>query len=95
MTNSGDTDLTNVTVTDPLAPACDNVVGDLTIGASATYTCDLAGVIADFTNVASVVADTPLGVPIGDSDDALVDVIVAGVIFRRRPMRSRFTPATK
>ena len=43
VTNTGGTDLADVTVTDPLVPACDNTIGDLPVGsAPVTYTCTVS-----------------------------------------------------
>ncbi len=39
VTNTGDVDLTNVTVTDPLTPSCAKAIGALGQGASTSYTC--------------------------------------------------------
>ncbi|MDJ0665410.1 MAG: SdrD B-like domain-containing protein [Acidimicrobiia bacterium] len=85
VTNTGDTDLTNVVITDPLAPGCEATFASLLIGASETVTCDVTAVAADFTNVASVTADTPLGTQVSDSDDALVDVVAPGVQIEKTP----------
>ena len=87
VTNTGDVPLTNVTVTDPLAPTCDKGIGDLAVGAAngVTYTCTLAVVTADLTNVASV-AGTPLeGGPVTDSDTAAVDVIHPAIDIQKTP----------
>ena len=73
--NTGNVDLTNVTVTDPLAPDCDAFIGDLAQGEETTYTCTLDDVQVSFTNVASVVGTPPSGPPVTDDDDAVVDVV--------------------
>ncbi len=39
VTNTGNVDLTNVVVNDPLVPACDNTIGSLAAGQTVTYTC--------------------------------------------------------
>ena len=85
VTNTGDTDLTNLVVTDPLATGCEATFATLLIGASETVTCDVTAVAADFTNVATVTADTPLGTQVSDSDDALVDVVGPGVQIEKTP----------
>ncbi len=54
VTNTGDEDLINVTVTDPLLPACDKVIGPLAEGASDTYSCTATNVTSTFNNVAKV-----------------------------------------
>ena len=85
VTNTGDTDLTSITVSDPLAPDCDATIASLAVGESTSYTCSLAAVSADFTDVADVTADNPLGTPVTDSDDALVDVVTPGVEIQKTP----------
>ena len=76
VTNTGQTDLFNVAVSDPLAPACDNVIGDLPVGsAPVTYTCTAAAA-ASFTNTATVDAVDPLDNPLTDSDTADVAALV-------------------
>ncbi len=79
VTNTGDVDLTNVNVSDPLTPACDNAVGGLTVGASVTYSCDLAGVTSDFTNIVDVVGSDPLASTVSDSDSAGVNVLIPNI----------------
>ncbi len=77
VTNTGQTDLFGVTVTDPLVPACDNVIGNLPVGSSpVTYTCTVP-VTDDFTNTATVDAIDPLGNDISDVDTA--DVVTLGL----------------
>ncbi len=75
VTNNGEVDLTDVTVSDPAAPGCDATFASLAVGATETYTCSLADVTADFTNTATVTGTTPAGGTVTDSDDADVDVI--------------------
>lgn len=70
VTNTGDVDLTNVAVSDPLAPACDNAIGTLAVGADTTYTCDSPAVTGDFTNTATVTSDEGAT----DSDTSAVNV---------------------
>ena len=85
VTNTGDVDLTGVTVSDPAAPACDNVIGALAVGDSATYSCSLSGVAGDFTNTASVTGDDPLNAPVTDSDTADVTVLVPAIDIQKTP----------
>ncbi|WHT19325.1 hypothetical protein N8J89_40635 [Crossiella sp. CA-258035] len=72
--NTGDVELTDVRVADPVAPACDRTFATLAVGASETYTCVLAPT-ADVTNVATVTGTPPVGPPVTDTDDAVVDVV--------------------
>ena len=70
VTNTGQTALTNVAVTDSLVPSCDRTIGSMAIGETQSYSCVLVAPTADFTNTASVVGDDPIGNPTGDSDTA-------------------------
>ncbi len=73
--NTGDVDLTNVVVTDPLVPACGNAIGLLPVAGSVTYSCDAVALPADFTNTATVNADGPIGPlpPVSDTADVIVE----------------------
>ena len=78
VTNNGDIELLEVQVSDPAAPLCDNLVGSLAVGVEVSYSCSLANVTQDFTNVATVTATEPEGVSgaITDQDSADVTVLV-------------------
>ena len=58
ITNTGDADLTGVTVSDPSAPDCDYGPDDLSTGQSVSYACSFDPVTVDFVNTA-VVTGTP------------------------------------
>ena len=85
VTNTGDVDLANVEVTDAVAPACGNVIGDLAASASTSYDCSMTAGDTDFTNTADVTGDDPLGNPVTDTDDAAVDVIVPAISITKDP----------
>ncbi|MDH5422572.1 MAG: carboxypeptidase regulatory-like domain-containing protein, partial [Acidimicrobiia bacterium] len=85
VTNTGDIDLDNVDVLDPLAPDCDNPIGTLAAGESVTYVCTRPNVTVDFTNTVTVTADNPLGGIITVSDTATVDVVFPGVDIQKTP----------
>jgi len=85
VTNTGDVALTNVTVTDPLAPNCERLFASLAPGASQTYDCSLPNVTGDLTNIADVVAATLLGGSVSDSDTASVDVIGPAIQLNKSP----------
>jgi uncharacterized repeat protein (TIGR01451 family) len=85
VTNDGEADLVNVTVTDPVTPDCDNVIGDLAIGETFTYTCVFPAATADFTNVATVTGEDSLGNVVTDEDDAVVDVIAPEITIEKLP----------
>ncbi len=74
VTNTGDVDLINVVVTDPLVPACDTTVPSLAIGESFSYDCTAQNVFEDFTNVATVTAEDAEGNPVDDTDDAILRI---------------------
>ncbi len=75
VTNSGDTGLVGVEVSDPLAPDCGFVVGDLVVGESASHECTVVGVVEGFTNVATVTGSDTNGVGVSAVDDAVVEVV--------------------
>jgi uncharacterized repeat protein (TIGR01451 family) len=83
VTNTGDVELTNVTVTDALAPDCNRSLGTLAPGQSApTYTCTRPNVTAAFDNVAVAAGTPPVGPNVTATDTAPVTV------------RAPFTPPT-
>jgi uncharacterized repeat protein (TIGR01451 family) len=71
VTNTGDADLTNVTVSDPRAPLCDQELGTLAAGQSTDYTCS-ATATGWTVNVASVVGTPPAGANVTSSDEASI-----------------------
>ncbi len=85
VTNAGATPLSNITVGDPLAPACDATIAALAIGESTSYDCDVTGITGDFTNTASVTAEDPLGNPVVDSDTADVDFVDPAITVSKTP----------
>lgn len=75
VTNTGDADLSNVQVSDALAPDCDANLGALTAGATASYPCSRANVTASFTNTAVASGTPPVGPAVSASDSAPVSVV--------------------
>jgi uncharacterized repeat protein (TIGR01451 family) len=63
VTNTGDVDLKNVTVSDPLVSSCDNAIGTLAISATVSYGCQDVSVTASYTNVATVTSMLVTGAP--------------------------------
>jgi uncharacterized repeat protein (TIGR01451 family) len=63
VTNTGALTLSNVTVSDPLVPACDNAIGTLGISATVSYACQDVGVTVSYTNVATVTSQLETGGP--------------------------------
>jgi len=74
VTNTGDVKLTNVVVADAQAPGCGKSIGDMIPGAIVNYTCTLANVTSDLTNVAIVSGTPPVGPVVTDSNDAKVTI---------------------
>src|SRR5581483_2539119 len=84
--NTGDATLTDVHVTDAQAPGCARTAAQVAAiqphasstfapGDSVTYSCTLANVTADVTNVATAVGTPPVGADQTATDDASVVVI--------------------
>lgn len=80
VTNTGNVTLTNVHVTDPLAPNCKRTPADIRAltsmapGAAVTYNCTRPNVQADFTNVATATGTPPTGPDVTENDSAQVRV---------------------
>ena len=75
VTNTGNEDLVNVVVTDPLESACNQTIGSLAIGASSTYTCSTTNIQSAFTNVANVTGDSAVdGETVNDTDPTNVTI---------------------
>jgi uncharacterized repeat protein (TIGR01451 family) len=79
VTNTGDVNLANVVVSDPLAPGCAQTIALLAVGASATIACTMPvsgsnGTI--ITNSATATAASPVagGSPVSATDTAIVTV---------------------
>jgi uncharacterized repeat protein (TIGR01451 family) len=74
VTNTGTVALTNVAVTDGLAPNCAKTIGALAPGQSTSYTCTLGGVTSAFTNSATASGHPPVGPDVTATDTAPVTV---------------------
>ncbi len=85
VTNTGDVDLTDVAVSDPLVPDCDKTIGDLTAGSSNSYTCTRNNVTADFTNTATATGTATVSIDVSDDDTADVEVINPDVTIDKAP----------
>jgi len=73
VTNTGDVDLTNVEVSDPLVPDCDRVIGSLAVGESESYSCTVENVTEGFTNIAAVTGDSG-DLTVTDDDPSTVEI---------------------
>ncbi|HUN07528.1 MAG TPA: hypothetical protein PLQ56_13050 [Aggregatilineales bacterium] len=62
--NTGELNLVNVTVSDPLAPDCSRSISNGQPGTLSRYTCFVAGVTCPFTNEATATAQTETGYPL-------------------------------
>jgi uncharacterized repeat protein (TIGR01451 family) len=87
VSNIGNTALSGVTVSDPLAPNCSRVIGNLAVGAASQYTCFSGSVLNNFTNTASVQANAPLGGTVSASDTAFVKVDNPNISIVKGPSR--------
>ena len=80
VTNTGSLTLTNVSVSDPLSPNCNQTsssipaLASMAPGASVTYNCSLSNVTASFTNVATATGTGSNGQTVTASDSAPVTV---------------------
>jgi uncharacterized repeat protein (TIGR01451 family) len=78
--NTGDSTLTNVVVTDAQAPGCARTSADIpqlasmAPGDQLSYSCTVANVMADFTNVATATGHPEKGPDVTASDSAAVTV---------------------
>jgi uncharacterized repeat protein (TIGR01451 family) len=76
VTNTGTLTLSNVTVSDALAPDCDSALGTMGPGATSSYTCNDMGSTTSYTNTAVVTSQFVTGGPGPTaSDDAFVEVL--------------------
>jgi uncharacterized repeat protein (TIGR01451 family) len=75
LTNTGDSDLTAVTVSDPLVPDCNLGLSSLAAGGTSTYICTRYNVVTSFTNVISITGTPSVGADVSASDTAAVNVV--------------------
>jgi uncharacterized repeat protein (TIGR01451 family) len=73
VTNTGNVALNNLTVSDPLVPACAKSQSALTVGEVLSYSCSLSTVVASFTNTATATAEWESST-VTSTDTALVTV---------------------
>jgi uncharacterized repeat protein (TIGR01451 family) len=80
VTNTGSVTLTDVTVSDPLAPNCNRTKAQLPAlasmapGAKVTYSCTRPNVTAAFDNVATAAGSPPVGPAVTATDSAPVKI---------------------
>ncbi|MFN8453779.1 MAG: SdrD B-like domain-containing protein [Anaerolineae bacterium] len=85
VTNTGAVTLTNITVGDPLASACDRTIGTLATGAITSYTCTRPLVTVGFTNTAVVTGTPPTGPVVTNTDTARVETINPAIAIAKTP----------
>ena len=73
--NFGDTELTNVVITNDLVPECDGAYDSLAAGAEESYDCDSSALTDDITNTGTVDAIAPDEGPVSASDSANVTIL--------------------
>ena len=91
VTNTGTLTLSNVSVSDPLAPNCNQsgstiaALASMAPGASVTYNCSLGNVTANFTNVATATGTGSNGQTVTANDSAPVNVTVPPAVIPKPP----------
>ena len=75
VTNTGEVDLSNVVVSDPLVSDCDATIGALAAGASTSYQCTIVNTQGSFTNEACVTGENGTPTPLEDCDPSDVEII--------------------
>lgn len=75
VSNPSSTTKTQVSVSDPLTPACEFALPSLASGALSTHVCQTGALTADFTNIATVSAVTGAGATASATAAASVNVI--------------------
>ncbi len=77
VSNSGDANLENVVVTDPISPDCDMFIATLGIGQTFTFTCSISDIFSSFTNIADATGDVVGTVDVvTDTDDTEVVILL-------------------
>jgi fimbrial isopeptide formation D2 family protein/uncharacterized repeat protein (TIGR01451 family) len=69
-TNKGTGTLTNITVSDPLAPGCGGTILSLVAGANQVFTCQLTAAVGTTVNTATASATPPQGPALSAGDPA-------------------------
>jgi len=85
VTNTGNTTLFDIQITDPLTPDCNQNFPQLASGESTTYSCQQNNVTANFTNTAEVTALTADATPVSHSDTADVIINNPGMVIGLSP----------
>ena len=78
--NNGDSMLSNVMVTDALAPDCSRELPDLQPGGSDSYQCSSGDLEQDIVNVVEIEATAPDGGSVMATDSAVVDLIAPATV---------------
>ena len=91
VTNSSDTNLNNIVVSDPLVPNCNKSIDSLAPGNSFAYGCSTAPLLSDLTNVATVTAESSAGT-VTASDTASVNISNPALIITKLPDSQSILP---
>lgn len=80
VTNAGDTTLSNIAVTDSKpGAACAKSIGSLSPTQSNTYSCEVTGLLDNFTQSVTVTGQDQFGTNLSDTDSATVQVLVTDI----------------
>jgi uncharacterized repeat protein (TIGR01451 family) len=86
ITNTGDVDLSAITVTDVLSSTCDRSdLPGLTSSESTSYECSLVAGADDFTNTVVVTGAVSTGGIVTNADTAFVNVLQSGLAIAKTP----------
>ncbi len=83
--NTGDTDLVNIIVSDPVAPGCEQAVPDLAPGTSHFFSCTEPTNLntPEIANEITVTGESPLGVVVSASDTSTVPVRIPDILLTK------------
>jgi uncharacterized repeat protein (TIGR01451 family) len=77
ISNTGNVDLHNVLLDDPLVPECGDEIVSLSVGESVTVSCATT-IWAPITNTATATGEDPFGTPVSDDGSATVTLLSSG-----------------
>ncbi|WP_328605339.1 hypothetical protein OG943_35770 [Amycolatopsis sp. NBC_00345] len=92
LTNTGDSALRDVVVTDPGAPECARTFPNLPVNGIQHYPCTAPAPDAGVTDVVTGTATPAVGPPVTASDGARIDVVHPGVRLERDYLRQPIRP---
>lgn len=92
--NIGNVTLNDVTISDSMAPECEQVISSLDAGAKKTVSCRVSNVATEFTNVAEVTAKDDFGNTVSAQDSARVEVLNPNIQIVKSPSRQTILKGT-